>query len=392
MAVATLPEVASTLAENYRYTIEDREFPTVRAWRAKHPGQKTVGVFPVYTPVELIHAAGMLPAGVIGGGNQIEIANADARFQSFICSIVKSTLELAMTDKLDCFDGMVFNSICDPARNLASVYKRNFPNLTIEFIHYPQNPGSPSAQAYLETEYRRALETFSNLSGKTVTDADLVDSIHAYNRVRRLLGELYALRASSPEKVSATNSYILTRAATLLAPEDSAALLESALAEFRAVTEKPKDRIKVLVIGAFCEQPPLDLIESLEQAGCYLVEDDFLLGWRFFTDDVSTYGMSPMRGLADSYLNHSVHASVKHDLRQKRAASLIERVKATRADAVIFLGAKFCEPALFDYALYRRALEEHGIRHLFLEFEEKMWLYDRVRSEVETFVESMLFD
>jgi benzoyl-CoA reductase subunit C len=391
MAVSTELDVESVV-EDYRYMIEDREFPSVRAWRDAHSGSKVVGCFPVYTPLELIHACGMLPVGIIGGGNQIEIAHADARFQSFICSVIKSTLELGMTSKLDIVEGMLFNSICDPARNLASVFQRNFPKVTVEFIHYPQNPGSQSAQAYLESEYRRALGTFSALSGRTVTDADLAASIDTYNRLRRLLQELYALRASAPEKVSTTQSYILTRASTLLDPDDAASLLERALAHYRTITERPKDRVRVLLVGAFCEQPPLDLIESLEQSGCYILEDDFLLGSRFFTGDVSTYGRNPLRGLAEAYLNQSVHSSIKHDLRQPRATQLVSRIQALNADAVIFLGAKFCEPALFDYALYRRALEEHGIRHLFLEFEEKMWLFDRVRSEVETFVESMLFD
>jgi benzoyl-CoA reductase subunit C len=225
-----------------------------------------------------------------------------------------------------------------------------------------------------------------------VTEADLRASIEQYNRVRALLGELYALRSSAPERVSASDSYILTRASTMLPPDESATLLERSLAEYRALNVKPKDRVRVLVIGAFCEQPPLDLIESLEQAGCYLLDDDFLLGWRFFTEPVEADSQPPLRALAASYLHHSVHSSVKHDLRQPRAEALIARVRELQADAVIFLGAKFCEPALFDYALYRRALEEHGIRHIFLEFEEKIWLFDRIRSEVETFVESMLFD
>ena len=66
-----------------------------------HPDKKLVGCYPVYTPVELIHAAGMLPVGVIGAGNRLEIAHADSRFQSFICSIVKSTLELGLTENLN---------------------------------------------------------------------------------------------------------------------------------------------------------------------------------------------------------------------------------------------------------------------------------------------------
>ena len=44
------------------------------------------------------------------------------------------------------------------------------------------------------------------------------------------------------------------------------------------------------------------------------------------------------------------------------------------------------------FADVARLLDERGIPHLKLEFEEKMWTFDRLRNEVETFTESMLFD
>ncbi|MCH9002983.1 MAG: benzoyl-CoA reductase subunit C, partial [Planctomycetes bacterium] len=62
--------------------------------RATHPDVGGFGVFPVYAPFEVIHAAGLMPVGLFGAGNLIEISHADSRFQSFICSIAKSTLEL----------------------------------------------------------------------------------------------------------------------------------------------------------------------------------------------------------------------------------------------------------------------------------------------------------
>ena len=46
----------------------------------------------------------------------------------------------------------------------------------------------------------------------------------------------------------------------------------------------------------------------------------------------------------------------------------------------------------FDYVLYKRELEAAGIPHLLLEFEEKTFTFERLRTEVETFVESLLFD
>jgi len=379
------------IVSRYRESLENSPLDLIREWKDRHPSTKLVGCYPVYSPVELIHAAGMLPVGIIGGGNRLEIANADSRFQSFICSIVKSTLELGLTGKLDFLDGIVFHSICDPARNLGSVFKRNFPGLMVEYIHFPQNMTSPHTVDYLAAEYRRLKSSYEQLAGRSITDDDLRRSIRIYNEQRQLLRELYAFRAEKPQNLSTVASYVLTRIGTLMPPEEHISILKEALAAARACDEKPKDRIRVVLEGSFCEQPPLELIEGLEAAGCYILDDDFLLGWRWFLGDLPTDG-DPLRGLAESYLHRSVYSGVKHDTREPKSKHLIDKVKETGAAAALILSPKFCEPALFDYALYRRALEKEGIPHLFLEFEEKMWIFDKARTEVETFVESMLFD
>ena len=131
--------------------------------------------------------------------------------------------------------------------------------------------------------------------------------------------------------------------------------------------------------------------DGLEAAGCYILDDDFLAGWRWFAKDIPSDG-DPLRNLAAAYIDASIYSGVKHDTREPKAKHLIDKFKQTGADAVLFLAAKFCEPALFDYALYKRAMEKEGIPHLCLEFEEKMWIFDKARTEVETFVESMLFE
>jgi len=377
--------------QTYREILEGFPLEHVEEWKANHPDRKIVGCYPVYTPVELIHASGMVPVGVIGGGNRIEIAHADSRFQSFVCSIVKSTLELGLTDKLHFLDGIVFHSICDPARNLASVFKRNFPDMTVEYIHFPQNMTSAHTKDYLVEEYRRVQATYETLSGKPVCAEALRQSIATYNEQRKLVRELYRIRQETPQNVSTAECYVLSRMGTLLPVEEHIDVLKAMIAAVRLRNEKPKDRIRVVLEGSFCEQPPLELIDGLEAAGCYILDDDFILGWRWFEDDIPTDG-DPLENLAEAYINRSVFSGVKHDLREPKSKHLIDKVRESRAGAVIILTAKFCEPALFDYALYRRALEKEGIPHLFLEFEEKMWLFDKAKTEVETFVESMLFD
>ena len=57
---------------------EDLDFKAVQEWKAAQPGRKAIGYMPVYVPRELIHAAGMLPVGILGGGDALEVIQGDA--------------------------------------------------------------------------------------------------------------------------------------------------------------------------------------------------------------------------------------------------------------------------------------------------------------------------
>jgi len=360
-------------------------------WKAERPGGRVVAAYPVWAPAELVHAAGMLPLSLLGGGTSVELTHADARFQSFVCSIAKSTLELGFQDIVKGIDGFVFSNICDVARNLGSIYKRNFPGAFVEYLHLPQNSTSPGVTAYVASEFRRLAEAFEGAFGLTVTEAALTKAIETYNAVRARTRALYAFRIAEPQKLSTTELYVALRASTLVPPEQALAWLDGLLQGLPRRDARPRDRLRVVLEGVFCEQPPLGLLEVLEEAGCYVVEDDLMLGWRWYTADVPTDG-DPFERLGAAYVNQAVPSSTRHESREHRSAGLIEKVRRASAQAVIFMPAKFCEPALFDYVLMKQGLERAGIPHMVVEFEEKMWTFERTRNEIETFVESMLFE
>lgn len=371
--------------------LEDLEFSAVRRWKAAHPGGKAIAFFPVYAPVEIIDAAGMLPVCVAGAGDRLDIQHADSRFGSFICSVIKTTMEMGLTTKLDVFEGFLFSSICDSARNLCFVMKRNFPGLYCDFLHLPHNPASAASAEFLAGEYRRLITELEKLDGETVTPERLRAALVQRNRQRALVRELYALRTARPEAVSTHELYLLVRSANVIPVEQHIPMLEGVLAELRRRSAKRRDSIRVVIEGSFCEQPPLEVIRMIEAAGCYIVEDDFTLAQRWFTGDVSTEG-DCLFNLAKAYVDQAVYSSVRHDFRHPRWVGLADKVRTTRADAVIFLIAKFCEPAYFDYVPFKQTLDEAGTPHLLLEFEEKSFTFDRLRTEVETFVESLVFD
>jgi benzoyl-CoA reductase subunit C len=371
--------------------VADLNFNSVQRWKNQHPGGKAIGYFPVYAPVEIIHAAGMLPVGLSGGGDRLDIQHADARFGSFICSIVKTTLEMGLREHLKFLDGVLFSSICDSARNLCFVLKRNFPSLYIDFLHLPHNPSSEASIDFLTSEYRRSMQELERMGGRQVSEGNLRDAILLYNRNRQLIRSLYAFRLQKPHLLRAWESYVLVRAGNFVPVEEHNSILEAALEQLSVRSGKPRDSIRIVIEGAFCEQPPLDLIKLVEDAGCYVVDDDFVIGRSWFVEDIPGNG-DPVRALAESYVNRAVYSSVRHDFRAPRWEGLAQKAKQARADAVLFLIAKFCEPAYFDYVLFKKKLEAIGLPHLLVEFEEKQFTFDRMRTEIETFVESLVFD
>jgi benzoyl-CoA reductase subunit C len=382
---------ADQIVEHCRQLIAEPLGTVAERWKADHPGGRAVACYPVWAPAEVIHAAGMLPLALLGGGTSVELTHADARFQSFVCSIAKSSLELGFQGLVKGVDGFVFSNICDVARNLSSIYQRNFADVFVEYLHLPQNSTSPAVVGYAAAEVRRLARSFEDRLGLAVTPTALAKSIEVYNALRARLRALYALRIAEPQKLSTSELYAVLRAVSMAPPEEALVWLDTLLVELPRRDARPRDRLRVVIEGAFCEQPPLGLLEVLEEAGCYVVEDDLMLGWRWFTSDVGKDG-DPFERLGWAYVNQSVPSSTRHESRQHRSEGLIEKVRRSAADAVVFMPAKFCEPALFDYVLMKQGLERAGIPHLLVEFEEKMWTFERTRNEIETFVESMLFD
>ena len=378
------------LIERCEAIVTDVEFRSVRQWKESNPGKKVVGYFPVYAPAEIIHASGALPVALHGAGDQLDLQHADARFGSFICSITKSTLELGMTKRLEAFDGLLFSSICDTARNLCFVMKRNFPDQYVDFLHLPHNSESPATIDFLSGEYERLRNEIGELTGHRATDEELANSIALFNQNRALTNLLYDFRSGAPHLLTTYELYLVVRAGNFLPVEEHNELMRSALDSVATRSAKQRDSIRVVIEGSFCEQPPLDLIRILESAGCYVVDDDFAVGRRWFSEPVPSWD-PPIESLASSYVTRSVYSSVRHDSKQSRVDGLLGKIQAAKADAVISLIAKFCEPAYFDYVLFKQELEKRGIAHLPLEFEEKMFTFDRLQMEIETFVESLLF-
>jgi benzoyl-CoA reductase subunit C len=367
-----------------RDLVEDTDFPTVHAWKDK--GGKVLGHFQVYFPEELAHAAGMLPVKVRGA--PVEMRQADSHFGSYLCSILRSSLEVALDGRLplDCF---VTHPICDAARNLAGVWARNFP-YPAQILYLPQNANSSYAPQYLREEYARILRDIEAVAGVSVGPDALRRSIRVFNENRRLVRELWAIKRESPWLLAADEAYVLLAAGALLPREEHNTLLAAAIPRLKGRNARRQDKIRVVLEGGFCEQPPLDLLTVIAQS-CYVVDDDLLIGLRFLSSDVDVTG-DPLLALATAYLERSTYSPVQHDLRKPKEEMLLQRIRGANAQAAILAAAKMCEPGLDEQVAYAKALDEAKIPYFVTEFEEKMTGFDQLQIQLETFVESILFE
>jgi len=367
-----------------RELIEDTDFPTVRRWREQ--GGKVVGHFQVYFPEEIAHAGGLLPFKVRGA--PVEPTQADSRFGSYLCSIIKTSLELALSKRVE-LDLFVTHPICDAARNLAGVWGRNaaYP---CRILYLPQNPNSAFAAAYLRDEYDRVRRVCEAIAGRAITDDDLRRSLAVFNENRALLRRLYALRRERPWLLPADDAYVLLALGGVLPREEHNALLRTVLPLLDERAAPRQDKVRVVLEGGFCEQPPLDLLRAIARS-CYVVDDDLLIGLRWLTSDVPADG-DPLGALATAYLERSAHSPVQHDLRKPKDRMLLERLDEAKAQAAILMAAKMCEPGLEELVVHTRALDRRGVRYFVSEFEENMTSFDTLEIQLETFVENLLFD
>lgn len=379
------PEVIVREAEDLLY---DLEFAPARRWKAAAPGRRVVGYMPVYAPREVVTAAGAMALGISGAGDWLEVIRGDAYYQSYLCHIPRSTIEMAVSNRLDFLDGMLFPSTCDVIRNLSGMWQLLRKDTYVRYLDVPQNFDAGIGGRFWEHELRSLGGELGALTGHAPSDDDLRRAIRIWRDNRHALLDLYALRRARPDAVPTSEAYLVTRAGNVLPVEEHTALVREYAA---AASERPEallDQTRVVVVGAFCEQPPIGLLRTIERSGCAVVDDDFLLVSRWFTKDVDETG-DPWAALADAFVRHTVPTAVMYSPKAGRGGALVERVRAAGAEGVIFAAPSFCTPALLDQPMLVEALDAAGIPYTAFKYAENTGQFQPIREQTGTFADSV---
>ena len=368
--------------------IRDNTLPSVRRYK-EATGGLAIGYMPVYVPREIFEAQGVLPVGIFGGGEDLEIIRGDAFYQSYICHIPRSTIELGLNGSYEVLDGMVFPAICDVIRNLSGMWKLQFPAKLSRYLDVPQNFDAAIGGRFYRMELEELTRELHAHGAQPYDDDALRASIAAYNENRALVRQLDDARRLTPWTIPTSELYVVLRSALLMPVKEATALFRNYLGLVREATgRRPLDQARVLVTGSFCEQPPLGLIKTLERSGCYIVDDEFLQIHRWIKGDIETTG-DPLDALVKAFLEDAIESPVRYIGNREKGAELVARVRASSAEGVLFCAPSFCDPALLDQPMAVKAMDAAGIPWTAFKYAENNGQFQVIREQAGTFADSI---
>ncbi|MCC7331328.1 MAG: benzoyl-CoA reductase subunit C [Flavobacteriales bacterium] len=367
----------------------DLNFTRAKQWKEEKPGRVIVGYMPIYFPREVIHAAGGMAVGMFGGGDRKQIIKGDAYYQSYICHIPRSVMELALDKQMDHFDGFIFPSICDVIRNLSGIFKQHKFGKFVKYMDFPQNFLPQIGGVFYQQEMEHVMHYIKEINGVEVTPEKLNNSIALYNKNRKLISEIYDIRQDYPWRLTMEDVYHIVRAGTVIPVEEHNEILEQVLVHIRQNIGSPQDKVKVVVSGAFCEQPAVGLIKAIEEAGCYVVDDDYMLGSRMILGDIDATSNKPLEAISNAYIKQSQYSSSIYDVSNPKEYRLAKIVENRGANGVIFASASFCDPSLLDAPIFQNAFNRLGIRYIAFQFSENINQFKVIKEQVGAFSDSI---
>lgn len=352
--------------------------------------KKVFGYFCTYFSAELIHAAGMLPIRILG--DKRKLLYTEAHMPSFGCSFVRTALELGLSGSLDYLDGVIFSHTCDSHRVLSDVWRQIFNHQFITNIIFPVKLNNPHSYQFLVKELKSFKRRLEEYLGIFIKKDKLWESIQIYEKNRELLKGVYLWRRKNQGILRGSDILNMVISSMMIPKEEHNKLLTELISALRENKVSPRETgalARVVLAGNICAFP--DIINVIEDSNALVVDDNLCTGSRYFLDganypqDVHQRG-DPLAFIAQKYLGKSP-CPIKYDPEFSREQALLDVVEKSKADGVVFLLLRSCDPYSFDYPRLKKALDKEGYPSLVIEYDQQTASFHQIQTRVEAFVE-----
>lgn len=367
--------------------------PFAEAWRnhgerlaaLAASGQRFLGYFCTYTPIEMLHAAGFVPVRVLGGGEGA-LPLASTLSPPFVCPYLRQALEKGLRGAYRYLSGLVQGYTCDAACGIANIWELRVPGALCHTVSLPYADG-PDARRFLRQSLAELAEKLAS-AGAPITASSLAASLELYENIRSLVRRLYDLRSLGRLALSAVDFYTVILALLVTPPEQVLPMLRD-LAAWAEASQKAAtgSGIPVLLSGSVIQD--LGVLDLLDECGARVVGDDLCTGWRAFSPPPYPTGAGddPIERLMDRHFGRFPCPARRKA--QERAPLLADLAAGAGAKGVVFVVQKFCTPHLADIPVMLDSLRARGIRGLVVELEEGGLNEGQLRTRLQTFLEML---
>jgi len=344
-------------------------------------GKKAIGCFPIYTPEELVYAAGMLPVGMWGGQAKGQLA--DRYLQGFCCSLMRANTEQVLMGKYDFLSGVIMTTFCDTLKCVVENWKTSSPQLNIIPMVYPQNRKITTGKEFLRDEFLRVKEELEKITRIRISDRALEESVDIYDDYRKTMQEFVELAPFYPTLISPKSRHLIIKAAYFMDKKIYTDKIKELIVLLKRLPQEKTRKKRIILTGLIGE--PNGLLEILAENEMIVVADDLAQESRQFRTIAPREGDALARMVERISLQDG--CAFLFDEAKSRGQMLIDMKNRYQADGVIICQLKFCDPEEFDYPIIKKELEAAEIPSLYIEIEQQMDSVEQLRTRVQSFSE-----
>jgi benzoyl-CoA reductase subunit C len=360
----------------------DARHEYARQWKDKSGG-KVMGCFCTYVPEEILYAANVLPVRILGSHEPHNVT--EPHIFAMFCPFCRDCLAQGLLGRYDYLDGITIAQSCLHLRQAFTSWDLHIPVGFSYYLPMPHNVQNPErAVPFLRGEleaFQKAVEVWT---GKKITDADLDRGIETVNANRRAMKAVYETRKGAPPSVNGLEAMYMVVSSQFIDKAEHTRIVEDCGKLLKGRVPRNANGTRLMLLGS--ENDDSSFINMVESSGATVVVDDHCTGTRAFWDEIEPED-DRLLAIARRYVNRTP-CPTKDWPQRRRIERVLRFAKEWKVAGAVVVQQKFCDPHELDIPAARKALEEIGVKTLFLELDVTVPV-GQFKVRVEAFLEML---
>ncbi len=376
-----------TTAKTFAEISTLRERNALAVKEAKDKGLRVVGTYCLYSPSELVVAAGAIPV-MLCGTSQNPIPAAEKVLPRNLCPLIKSSYGFAATDTCPYFhfaDLLIAETTCDGKKKMYELMGEMKP---LHLMQLPQLQDD-AALTYWTGEMKRLKSRLEKEFAVDITDEKLRDAIRLVNDERRSLKEFQDVCKHDPAPISGMDMLtVLHNRGFSIDKQAAIDLVDRLTAELREMADTGISPFKPATPRILLSGVPVGIgsdkvARLIEECGGSVVCFESCGGYKK-VDPIEENG-DPLAAMADRYLQIPCSCMSPNQGR----FNLVEHlVREFHADGVVDLTWQGCHTYNIEsYRLKKHVQETADVPFLQIETDYSESDTEQLKVRIEAFLE-----